>query len=84
MTPSTLAVIIAGLAMLAALVGYFSRLRAKNQGFGPNSIKALGTILFIPTILILAVATPFHSEALAALLGTLAGYLLSRGTDRDD
>jgi putative Mn2+ efflux pump MntP len=56
----------------------FERLKAKNQGFGPNSLKALGVVLFLPTLVILGVAvTDFQSETLAALLGTVAGYVLS-------
>ncbi|TDF77705.1 hypothetical protein [Pseudomonas sp. H9] len=55
----------------------YKRLKAKNQGFGPNSLKAIGVTLFIPAILILAVTTNFQSETLAALLGTVAGYVLS-------
>ncbi|MBA6102399.1 hypothetical protein [Pseudomonas monteilii] len=55
----------------------YKRLKAKQQGFGPNSLKAIGVTLFIPAILILAVTTNFQSETLAALLGTVAGYVLS-------
>ncbi len=76
-------VVIAGLAMLGGLFLYFRRLKEKDQGFGPNSLKALGVILFLPLILLLAVTTSFHSETLAALLGTIAGYVLSRSTEED-
>ena len=48
-----------------------------EKGFGPSSLKALGIVLFIPTLLIMAVHGQFHSETLAALLGTVAGYVLS-------
>ena len=61
------------------------RLTAKNQGFGSNSLRAFGAVLFLPTILIISVTAPFQIETLAALLGTVAGYLLSRGGgDGDD
>ncbi len=74
---------------LAVVVGAFAvaifglwivhqRLKAKNQGFGPNSLRAFGAVLFLPTILIVSVTTSFQIETLAALLGTVAGYLLSR------
>lgn len=63
--------------MLYGLNIVYKRVKAKDQGFGPNSLKAIGVTLFIPTILILAVTTDFQSETLAALLGTVAGYVLS-------
>ena len=54
------------------------RLKAKEQGFGPNSLKALGLVLFIPTLLIIGIVIPnFQTETLSALLGTVAGYVLS-------
>lgn len=80
-----LVVVVGGfIVMLAGLCIFHSRLKAKNQGFGPNSIKALGMILLIPNLLIIAVAVPsFQSETLAALLGTIAGYTLSQSKSED-
>jgi len=72
-----LAVLGAVAAMLYGLNMIYKRIKAKNQGFGPNTLKAVGVVLFIPTILILAVLTKFQPETLAALLGTVAGYVLS-------
>ena len=63
--------------MLYGLHKIFERLTAKQQGFGPNTLKVIGVILFLPTLLILAVLTDFKTETLAALLGTVAGYVLS-------
>lgn len=71
------AVIGAVAAMLYGLNIIYKRNKAKNQGFGPNTLKAIGVVLFIPTILIMAVLTQFQAETLAALLGTVAGYVLS-------
>jgi len=71
------AVIGALLCMIYGLNIVYKRLKAKNQGFGPNSLKAIGVVLFVPTLLILAVVTEFQTETLAALLGTVAGYVLS-------
>ncbi len=68
----------ATLAMIIGLVLVFLRLKAKNQGFGLNSLRALGTVLLIPTLLILATVSEFKVETLAALFGTVAGYILSR------
>lgn len=73
----TIAVFGAVVAMLYGLNIIYKRVKAKGQNFGPNSLKAIGVVLFIPTILILAILTEFQSETLAALLGTVAGYVLS-------
>lgn len=62
----------------------FSRLKSKNQGIGPNSIKAIGVLLLLPTLIILAITADIKSEALTALLGTVAGYVLSNGKSSDD
>ncbi|MEW8220059.1 MAG: hypothetical protein AB2770_17025 [Candidatus Thiodiazotropha taylori] len=74
------------LTVIGAFIGMFyglniayKRIKAKDQGFGPNSLKAIGISFFIPTLLILAVTTGFKTETLAALLGTVAGYVLSSG-----
>jgi hypothetical protein len=64
-------------AMLYGLYSVFERLKAKDQGFGPNSLRAVGIVLFVPSLVILALATEFKTETLAALLGTVAGYVLS-------
>lgn len=63
--------------MLYGLHKIFERLTAKEQGFGPNTLKVIGVVLFLPILLILAVLTDFKTETLAALLGTVAGYVLS-------
>lgn len=69
----SLAVMIQGLKMVS------ERMEANgNQGFGPSSLKAMGIVLFVPSLVILAVTIEdFKSEILAALLGTVAGYVLS-------
>ncbi|MDH5360771.1 MAG: hypothetical protein OEX03_09415 [Gammaproteobacteria bacterium] len=74
------------LTVVGAFVGMFyglniayKRMKSKDQGFGPNSLKAIGISFFVPTLLILAVTTDFKAETLAALLGTVAGYVLSSG-----
>ena len=75
----------AAAAMLLGLWFVFERLRSLEQGFGPNSLKSLGIVLFVPSLLIVAIAVPdFKGEPLAALLGTVAGYVLSysKGDDK--
>src|SRR5262245_4717831 len=70
-------------ALLIALYGINrldARMKAKNQGFGPNTLRALGLVIFLPTLVVLAVVTDFRTEVLAALLGTVAGYVLSQST----
>ncbi len=63
--------------MLIGLYFVFDRMKAKEQGFGPSSLKAIGIVLFVPSLVILAASADFNSETLAALLGTVAGYVLS-------
>jgi uncharacterized membrane protein len=65
------------IAMIYGIHLIFDRLKAKDQGFGPNSLKAIGVVLFVPSLVILAIVTDFKTETLAALLGTVAGYVLS-------
>lgn len=72
-----IAVLGAIVVMLYGLNIVYKRIKAKGQGFGPNSLKAIGVVLFIPTVLILAILAKFQTETLAALLGTIAGYVLS-------
>lgn len=60
----------------------FRRLQSLNQGFGPNALKSLGVVLFLPSLIILALLTDFNTETLAALLGTVAGYVLSNSEDK--
>ncbi len=62
----------------------FERLKEKDQGFGPNSLRAIGIVIFVPVLLILAVVTEFKTETLAALLGAVAGYVLSNSKSNDD
>jgi hypothetical protein len=73
------------LAMLFGLWHVFARLKAQEKGFGPNSLRSLGMVLFIPALLIFPIIVPeFGRETLAALLGTVAGYVLSKSTDKDE
>jgi len=83
----TVAIVVAIGAVLAMLGGLwlvFARLKQKDQGFGQNSLKALGLVLFVPTLLMVAVTVKnFQTETLAALLGTVAGFALSQSKGDD-
>ena len=71
--------------MIIGMVLLYARLKELNQGFGPNSLKAFGLILFIPGLLMIAVTVKeFQTETLAALLGTVAGYVLSHSKKEDE
>jgi hypothetical protein len=52
---SIVAVVGAVLCMVGGLWLVFDRLKQKQQGFGPNSLKALGLVLFVPTLVIVGV-----------------------------
>lgn len=78
-----IAVLGAVLVMLYGLNRVYARLKSKNQGFGPNSLRAIGIVLFLPILFMLAVLTDFQTETLAALLGTVAGYVLSNSKPED-
>ena len=59
-----IAVVGAVVAMLYGLYEVFARLKAKGQGFGPGALKAVGLVLFVPSLVILALATDFKTETL--------------------
>lgn len=80
-----LAALAASLAMLGGMCLVFSRLKAMGKGFGPNSLRALGIVLFIPALVLVGITFPgFQSETIAALFGTVAGYVLSQATRDQD
>jgi hypothetical protein len=57
--------------------GVFARLREKQAGFGPSSLQAFSITIFLPSVVIVALLTGLDTQAIAALLGTIAGYALS-------
>ncbi|WDE14619.1 hypothetical protein H3N35_21870 [Thalassomonas haliotis] len=70
------------LVMILSIYWVFKTLERKQQGFGPSSLKAFGVALFLPSLVLLALLTDFKTETLAALLGTVAGYVLSNSDDK--
>jgi len=83
-TTTSFAALIALVGLIGGLWLLNERLEERHQGFGPKSLKALGLVLFIPALLIISVVVPsFNADALAALLGTVAGYVLSQNRSDD-
>ena len=87
MAPTDILKIVAvGGALLIALYGINridARMKARNQGFGPNTLRALGLVIFLPALVVFAVVADLPAGVLAALLGTVAGYVLSQSTSDD-
>lgn len=72
--------------MLTLIILFFYHIRYKNQYLGFQSIKYIGLVLMFPGICILALVGGdklISGSTLAALLGTIAGYVLSRERDDD-
>jgi hypothetical protein len=55
----------------------FNLLRRKEQGIGLNTLRILGLFIFTPFLLSLALFTEINREALLAIIGAIAGYVLS-------
>ena len=72
--------------MALLLVMFFVHLNVNHQRIGYQSIKLIGLILIFPGVCILATVGQgiLKSETLAALFGTIAGYVLSREDDNKD
>nr|WP_299174666.1 OPT/YSL family transporter [uncultured Allomuricauda sp.] len=71
--------------ILLIILFFISKMKSSNPYFGFHSIKFIGLILIFPGICILAlISTELISGAtLAALFGTIAGYVLSRDKEDD-
>ena len=65
------------LIMTLGLIGVFLDRIITRKGLGARVIQLLAIILLVPSILILSLEKVLTSEAVAALIGGLAGYLLS-------
>lgn len=88
-TTSTLSLIIViafFFIMALLLFKFFKHLKDNSQRIGYQSIKLIGLILIFPGVCILAVGAKgiLSGETLAALFGTIAGYVLSREDDNKD
>jgi hypothetical protein len=65
---------------LGGLAFVFWTLKRQERGFGNETNRALGIVLFLPVLFFAIGYKDFPGEAIAALLGTLAGYIFSSTT----
>ena len=57
--------------------------RLHTSGWGPYTIQALGLVLLVPTLIVLAAFSLLSDETIATLLGGVAGYIFGRGADTE-
>ena len=77
------------LTIFYGLVCIFRHMKNREESMNRHHLHAIGLVLFLPTLLILASTTGMHKETIAAFLGIIAGYLLSYvkdlgGNDKND
>ena len=65
------------------LLFVFLTLKRQSKGFGNETNRALGTVLFLPVLFFAIGYKDFPGEAVAALLGTLAGFIFSSSAPKD-
>lgn len=72
--------------MLYILYRFFAHIQQHGQRIGFQSIKLIGLILILPGICIVALVGDklIEGSTLAALLGTIAGYVLSKDDDNNE
>ena len=73
-----------GVMFVLGLLFVFLTLRRQGKGFGNETNRALGIVLFLPVLFFAIGYKDFPGEAIAALLGTLAGYIFSSSTAKSD
>ena len=78
------AILFATVALVSGVVVVCSRLKQKTQGFGPNSLQALAIVFFLPTVVVISAISEINNPTVAALLGTVAGYILSSPKRKDE
>lgn len=74
----TISIICISLISITGLVFLFKRLSAMNQGIGPLTLKTIGILSIIPPLVILVLLKNEIRPEVAALFGTIAGYVLSK------
>jgi uncharacterized membrane protein len=78
------AIAFAAVALVWGAIGVFARLKQTGKGFGPNSLQALAIVFFLPTLVVVAAVSEIDKQAIAALLGTVAGYILASPKRKDE
>jgi hypothetical protein len=68
----------------AAIGAIGSLIYAGKRGIGPGTIKLAGTVMIIPTVLILALEKTLEPSTLGTVIGAVLGFVLSGigGTDK--
>ncbi len=67
------------MACLAVIIlGLLSVNKNKGNGYGPNGLKALGIVIFIPSLLIVTIFLygKIANEAVVGVWASVGGYLL--------
>ena len=82
-TLSQTLIIICGAMFVVGLLFVFLTLKRQGRGFGNETNRALGIVLFLPVLFFAIGFKEFSSDAIAALLGTLAGYVFSSSGRND-
>lgn len=77
-----LGIIIPAILSFYSLRKIFERLKNKDQGFGPMSVKIIGASILLPSLIILSITTEISREAIVGLIGTITGYLLSESMEK--
>lgn len=81
MTPETMLQFAPWVIALLILIGGALLIRSRaKEGWGPYNLQALGLVLFIPTVFLLAVGKVLSNEVVATLLGSIIGYVFGRGS----
>jgi hypothetical protein len=70
-------ILILGILIIGGLTSKRIITNSNMNSFDNNSVRLLSIIFFLPVLIILGLLGIFDSTALAALLGTVAGYILS-------
>jgi len=68
------------IALIMLLGGGMLVLR-RSTGWNSLTLQALGLLLLVPTVLLLAANGSLSREVVATLLGGIAGYIFARGGD---
>jgi hypothetical protein len=71
--------------MTWTIIQIFGYVKTSQVFIGHNTIKLIGFVLLLPSICIVSLVSPsvINGSVLAALLGTIAGYVLSRNQEND-